>query len=325
MKRSLFVLLLSVLWTSCERQVSGQSAGASVESNRKDTLTIPLQSYYVSVPKIPGQLVFAGDTVPLHLFYVAESFERELLVNTYWHSATLLNLKRIQRWFPLIEPILAEYKIPNDFKYLCVIESNLTNARSPAGATGFWQLMEATAKEYGLELNADVDERYHVEKSTRIACNYFLKAYKTFGSWPLVAASYNAGMKRINSLMEQQKADSYYDLLMPEETERYVFRILALKTIAENPTAYGFYPNDDTTYEAFLFENDTIRQSIPDLALYARSKGLSYKMLKYFNPWLRSNKLPVQTAKSYVLKIPLDPFNKTHRHYSPLIETEKTN
>lgn len=313
----LFIFFMSVFGlVSCERAASGQSVDLIPDGHR-DTLAIPLQAFYVFNPPVPDLLLFAGDTVPLHLFYVAENFERELLVNTYWHSATLLNLKRMQRWFPVIEPILAEYKIPDDFKYLCVIESNLSNTRSPAGASGYWQLMESTAKENGLELNTDIDERYHVEKSTRTACVYLRKAYNRYGNWALAAASYNAGLKRISDLLEQQKSKSYFDLLMPEETERYLFRILALKTIAENPAAYGFKPDEGRFYEPLRYMEDTIRETIPDLAAYAQSKGLSYKLLKIFNPWLRSNRLPVQAGKSYVIKIPLPPFSATHRQYKP--------
>lgn len=319
-----FIFIMPFFYlASCERAVSGQSVDL-IPDGHHDTLAIPLQAFYVFSPPLPDLLLFAGDTVPLHLFYVAENYERELLVNTYWHSATLLNLKRIQRWFPVIEPILSEYKIPDDFKYLCVIESNLSNTRSPAGATGFWQLMESTAKEYGLELNADIDERFHVEKSTRTACVYLRKAYGRYGNWALAAASYNAGLKRISDLLEQQKATSYFDLLMPEETERYLFRILALKTIAENPGAYGFKPDEGQSYEPLRFVEDTIRETIPDLAVYARTKGLSYKLLKTFNPWLRSNRVPVHAGKSYIIKIPLPPFSTTHRQYRPEPDTLKS-
>ncbi len=176
-----------------------------------------------SVFDLPDELYFADLRIPIELFYTSESLERELIVNTYWHSSTLLLLKRANRWFPVIEPILAAHQIPDDFKYLAMIESSLTNARSPAGAVGFWQFLEGTAKDYGLEINKDVDERYHLEIATAAACRYLLKSYERYNDWALVAAAYNAGNRRINSFMEDQMADSYFDLLMAEETERYLF------------------------------------------------------------------------------------------------------
>ena len=180
-------------------------------------------------------IYFAGERVPLEMFNIRERYERELLSNTYFHSNTMVLLKRSKRWFPVIEPILQKYGVPEDFKYLCVIESNLSNVVSPAGAAGFWQFMKSTAQEYGLEINKEIDMRYNVELETEAACKYFLKAYERFGSWTLVAAAYNAGSSRVSKFMKEQGVTSYYDMLMAEETERYVFRILAVKTIFENP------------------------------------------------------------------------------------------
>ena len=181
--------------------------------------------------KIPVTAYFAGESVPLDTFYVREGFERELIVNTYFHSSTLMLMKKAHRWFPVIEPILAKHNIPEDFKFIALIESGLENVTSPAGASGFWQFLKGTARDYNLEVNDHIDERYHVEKATEAACRYFLDAYETFGDWTLVAAAFNAGPRRISDLLKRQHVSSYYDLQMPEETNRYVYRILAVKTI----------------------------------------------------------------------------------------------
>ena len=186
-------------------------------------------------------LTFAGEVVPMEMFNIRERYERELLSNCYFHSNTMLLIKRSKRWFPVIEPILERYGVPDDFKYLCVIESTLTNAVSPAGAVGFWQFLKSTATDFGLKVNDEVDMRYNVELETEAACRYFLKAYKRFNNWTLAAASFNAGTNRIDKFLREQKVKSYYDLLLPEETERYIFRILAVKTIFENPEKHGIY------------------------------------------------------------------------------------
>lgn len=272
-------------------------------------------NYRIFSPKLPSKLDFAGEDLPLQMFYVVESLQRELLVNAYWHSSTLMTLQRTGRWFPVIEPILKENGIPDDFKYLCAIESNLTNTRSPAGAAGFWQFMEGTAKEYQLEVNADVDERYHLEKSTKAACQYLRKAFERYQSWALVAAAYNAGTKRIDGFLSEQKAGSYFDLLMAEETERYLYRIMAMKIIAQDPGAFGYEIRENDYYQPLQFEEVSVNQPIIDLAAFAASKGFSYKLLKIFNPWLRSNKLQAGLGKSYILKLPISPYNLTHKSY----------
>ena len=193
-------------------------------------------------------LTFAGERVPLEMFNIRERYERELLSTCYFHSNTMLLMKRSSRWFPVIVPILKKYGIPEDFKYLCVTESTLTNAVSPAGAVGFWQFLERTGKEYGLEINKDVDMRYNVELETEAACRYFLKSYEKYHNWTLVAASFNAGTTRLNKFLKTQKVNNYYDLLLPDETERYIFRILAFKTILENPEKYGIYVSKNLEY-----------------------------------------------------------------------------
>lgn len=262
---------------------------------------------------MPSRLDFAGEEVPLNLYYVNESLERELLVNTYWHSSTLLLLKRANRWLPVIEPILKKNGIPDDFKYLAMIESNLTNSRSPAGAAGFWQFLEGTAKEYQLEVSDQVDERYHLEKATEAACRYFRRAYSKYNSWALVAAAYNAGTRRIDDFLSRQQTESYFDLLMAEETERYLFRILAIKMIHNNPRAFGFYPDVERLYEPLAFREVQISETIPNLVDYARTQGVSYKLLRMFNPWLRTHELTVKAGKTYTLKIPQGRFAQTHR------------
>lgn len=271
------------------------------------------QNYRIVSFDIPDEVYFAGERVPIELFLTRESLERELIVNTYWHSSTLLNIKRSNRWFPVIEPILAQYGVPDDFKYLSMIESNLSNARSPAGAVGFWQFLKGTANDYDLEISRDVDMRYHVELSTAAACRYLLKSYESFGSWSLVAASFNAGKRRINNFLDDQKASSYFDLLMAEETERYLFRMVALKMIVENPEQYGFFPESARLYPPLNFKLVEIKEDVDSWAAYSHDNNISYKLLKYFNPWLRSNRLRVKRGQIYTIKMPLPPFDITHK------------
>lgn len=256
-------------------------------------------------------ITFAGERVPLEMFNIRERYERELLSTCYFHSNTMLLVKRSSRWFPVIEPILAKYGIPDDFKYLCVAESTLSNAVSPAGAVGFWQFMERTAKEYGLEINKDVDMRYNVELETEAACRYFLKSYEIYHNWTLVAASFNAGTRRLNKFLKEQKVHSYYDLLMADETERYIFRILAFKTILSNPEKYGIYVSKDLEYQPFRYKVVVVDKSVDNWADFAIEHDITYKLLKIFNPWLHSNSLKVKHGESYEIKIPKRPFDLT--------------
>ncbi|MDR0969370.1 MAG: lytic transglycosylase domain-containing protein [Lentimicrobiaceae bacterium] len=278
------------------------------------------QHYFICDFDIPNELVFAGEKVPVEMFYTRESIERELIVNTYLHSSTLLLLKRSHRWFPVIEPILKKYGIPEDFKFLAMIESNLTNAVSPSGAVGFWQFLSETAKEYDLEVNKNVDMRYNVELETEAACKYFLKAYERFQNWALVAASYNAGQRRISDLLKDQKAISYFDLLMSQETERYLFRMIALKMIYENPMHYGFFISDESKYAVLDYHVVVVDKDIANLTDFAKEHGISYKLLKYYNPWLRSQKLNVPKKHSFEIKIPNPPFDMTHEKLRLLYE-----
>jgi hypothetical protein len=231
--------------------------------------------------------------------------DRELLVNVNLHASTILAIKRANRAFPVIEPILKKNGIPDDFKYLAVIESGLVNVVSPAGARGIWQFMPDTAKERGMEVNENVDQRYDLEKSTQAACSYFLSAKGKFGSWTLAAASYNGGMTGVNKQIDIQKVTNYYDLLLTEETSRYVFRILALKEIMENPVKYGFTIAPEELYGALPTKKIEIDSSITDLADFAKGQGINYKILKIHNPWLRETKLINDTGKKYQIEIPL--------------------
>lgn len=253
----------------------------------------------------PTSVDFAGENTPLQITDVKERLDRELLINANLDATTALIIKRANRAFPVIEPILAKYGVPDDFKYLAVIESGLVNASSPAGAKGVWQFMPDTAKEKGMEVNDLVDERYHLEKSTEAACKYLLAAKSKFGSWTLAAASYNGGMTGVGKKIEEQKVVDYYDLALTEETSRYVFRILALKEIMKNPATYGFniYPTD--LYPSIPSKKIEVDSSITDLANFAKNQGINYKILKLHNPWLRDKKLLNPNKKKYEIEIPL--------------------
>lgn len=252
----------------------------------------------------PTSVDFAGEKAPLQIADVKERFDRELLVNANLHSSTILIIKRANRAFPIIEPILKQYGVPDDFKYLAVIESALTNAVSSSGAKGVWQFMPETAKEKGMEVNDVVDERYHLQKSTEAACKYLLKAKEKFGNWTLAAASYNGGMNGVNTKITEQKVSDYYDLLLTDETSRYVFRILALKEIMQHPNLYGFDVSKQELYENIPTKIVEVDSSITDLAIFAKAQGINYKILKIHNPWLRDKKLVNITKKKYLIEIP---------------------
>lgn len=270
------------------------------------------QYYKIVSLDIPDELTFAGEAVPLDIFYVREALDRELSVNTYWHSSTLQIIKKSHRWFPVMDSILEKNGVPIDFKYLSVIESGLSNVVSPSNAVGFWQFLKGTAKDFGLEVDREIDERYHVEKSTVAACKYLLKSFEQYGNWALVAASYNAGTNGIQRLMEKQKAGSYYDMLVAEETSRYLYRILAMKLIFENPEAYGFYIEANDFYLPIPYQLVEVSGKIDSWADFAKDYSISYKILKYFNPWLRQTDLKNRNGKTYFIKIPEPPYNLTH-------------
>ena len=261
---------------------------------------------------IPKDLQFASEKVPLYDFTVVESMERELLVNTYFHSQTILLHKRANRWFPMIESILKKNGVPDDFKYISLIESNLTNSISPKGATGFWQFVESAGKQYGLEMNDEVDERYHVEKSTEAACKYFKGAYKNFGNWTLAAASYNVGIEGLKKQIDKQRTNSYYDLALNEETARYIFRILAVKEVISNPKKYGYQLRKKDLYPTVAVQKIKIDSSIADLSDFAQKNNISYKILKYCNPWLRKNFLMNKDKKTYYIEFPKPGYNEEY-------------
>ena len=256
--------------------------------------------------EIPDSATFAGERVPLERFDVKEALDRELIVNSYFHSQTIRLIKLAPRYFKLIEPILKEEGIPEDFKYLAVAESGLNpRAESFAGAIGFWQFLRGTARDYGLEVNAEVDERYHVEKATYAACDYLKDAYEKYGNWTMVAAAYNAGMRGVERQVERQKSANYYDLLFVEETQRYVFRIIALKLVLEHPERYNFIIGDEEKYPIIPVKEIEVSGGVEDFADFALNNSINYKLLKDFNPWLRQTYLNNPAGKKYTIKIPL--------------------
>ena len=256
------------------------------------------------------QMDFAGEQVPTFMADVQERLDKEMITNMNYHTNTTLVIKRANKVFPIIEPILAKYGVPDDFKYLAVIESSLVNAVSPAGARGVWQFMPATAKEKGMEVSDQVDERYHLEKSTEAACKYLLAAKEKFGSWTLTAASYNGGIGGIKNKMEEQQVDNYYDLLLTEETSRYVFRILALKEIMKNADKYGFSIPKEALYYQIPTKKIVVDSSITNLATFAKTQGVNYKILKLHNPWLRDKMLINDSGKKYEIEIPTSGYSK---------------
>ncbi|MBT4881952.1 MAG: lytic transglycosylase domain-containing protein [Flavobacteriales bacterium] len=252
----------------------------------------------------PDNLNFSGEEIPTHSPEIWERIDKELLKNTYWQSNTMLFFKKANKYFPIIEPILKKNNIPDDFKYLALIESGLDNVVSPAGAAGFWQILKSTAREHGLEVNSAIDERYNLEKSTEVACTYLNDAYDKFGSWTMAAASYNMGKNGVRRNMEKQKTNNYYNLHLNSETSRYVFRIIAVKEIMENPKKYGFMFRNKDLYAMPNYKTVQVDSTIASLSEFAQSHGVNYKLLKQFNPWLRTSSLPDKSRRKYILKIP---------------------
>jgi len=260
--------------------------------------------YKVYALPIPENLNFAGEPVPLSNPDIRERMDRELLVNTYWQSNALLLFKRANKYFPQVEPLLKEYGIPDDFKYLMVAESAMDFRSSPAGASGLWHFMKATGQEYGLEINDYVDERYDLEKVTKAAAEYLKKAKERFGSWTMAAAAYNGGMAGLNRQIERQGQTDYYDLLLNEETSRYVFRIVALKEILENPKKYGFHFRDKDLYHQIPTQKIIVDYPVEDWSEWVKQYGINYKILKIHNPWLRDTYLKNASKKEYIIEIP---------------------
>ena len=274
------------------------------------------KKYSIFSVSLPDELSFAGEKVPMDYFDVRESLDQEILVNTYWQSKTLLFIKRANKYFPEIERILKENDIPEDFKYLALAESDLTNAVSPSGAIGVWQLLKGTAQDYGLEVNNEIDERYHFEKSTQVACEFLKDSYEKFGSWTMAAASYNVGRRGLIKQVNRQKQNNYYNLLLNSETGRYVYRVLAIKLILENPDQYGFHVREQDMYmdiPTYELEVDTAVSSFAD---FAENFAINYKVLKYFNPWLRESYLTNKSGKKYYIRVPKEGF----RSYAKLTD-----
>ncbi|MDR1887503.1 MAG: lytic transglycosylase domain-containing protein [Prevotellaceae bacterium] len=257
---------------------------------------------HISAPPIPAEATFCGEKVPLEYFDVRESLMRELNSLTYWHSSMIYTLQLAGRYMGTIENLLKQYDVPDDLKYLCVAESNLQNVVSPAKAAGFWQFLPGTAKEFGLEITAEIDERYNLEKATKAACEYLKLAYKKFGNWTLTAASYNVGIAHMTNQLAVQKQKKYYDLHLNMETMRYVYRAVAYKTLMTNPEKYGFYISPKSKFEPLLYREVTVKGPV-DWIAFSEKNGTNYKVLKIFNPWIITMKL--STTRTYKVKIPL--------------------
>lgn len=276
------------------------SSAVPDDKDKNEKREIRYESVYM-----PKKVSFAGEPMPLDQYYVKEALDRELLSNAYFHSQTIRFIKMAPRYFSVIEPILKKNGVPDDFKYLALAESNFDpRAVSPARAVGFWQLLQGTAKDYGLEIDDEVDERYHIEKATDVACAYIKDAYQKFGKWTMVAAAYNRGMAGVQREVDRQQEEDYYDLLITTETARYVYRIVALKLILENPEKYNFYIPDEEKYPIIPTREVEITGSVANFAEYAEQQGVSYKLFKDFNPWLRDTKLTYSGKKRYWVKIP---------------------
>lgn len=294
-----FITVSIIIFTSFSSLNNNQ------EVKENATTTVPtgnLPQVVKPIPQITNPS-FAGEPMPLNMD-TRERLDREMSVNSYWQSATLLNIKNANKYFPIIEPILAEMGVPDDFKYLAVAESSLRNVQSSAQAKGFWQFRKLAAKEVGLEVNEEVDERYHVEKATKAAAGYLTKLYNRFGSWANAAAAYNVGPTNFAKTLAQQGESSFYNVNVNDETGRYLFRLIAIKEIMEHPENFGFYLDPKDLYESlenvYYVEVD---ESVSDWATFAKNNGVSYRMLKYYNPWLRSGKLTV-INKKYLIKLP---------------------
>lgn len=266
--------------------------------------TIINNNFFLSQPPYNDSLNFCGEIMPIERQDIREAFEYDLLKVVYWHSESILYIKRMTKFFSIVEPILKKYNVPDDFKYLLVVESGMTNVVSPAKAEGYWQFMKSTAIEYGLEVNEEVDERYDIEKSTIAACKYILNAYSKFKNWTLVAASYNSGVDYIQTQLTTQKVDNFYDLLIYAETARYIYRIVAYKLLLSDPKTYGFDIDKEHCYYTEPTDVVKVEGSIPDLVEFAKQYNTTYRQLKILNPWLRNSKLSNTKSKVYYIKIP---------------------
>jgi hypothetical protein len=293
--------------------IAGATIVAGIASRKIDPAATNVEvsrdgrpQYKWFAPEMPATLEFAAEKVPLEKWEVKERLERELLSNFYLHGAQLYILKLSGRYMPAIEERLKANGVPDDFKYVCVAESSLQqNALSGVGAASFWQFMKDTGPSFGLEVNEEVDERFNITKATDAACKYFLQAKEKFGSWTAAAASYNCGQNGYAKQAEFQGSNNYYDMIFPDETNRYVFRILALKYLLTNPQKAGNILDATEEYKPLKSRSIEVDATIPDLSVWAREKNSSYKMLKIYNPWLRAHKLTVKPGKRYTILLPL--------------------
>lgn len=288
--------------------LSGMKMQAGTESRKVQTSPVSARSSRTGsqIPDIPEYCIFAGDTIRFDNDDMRERLDRELIAFTFSHSTSILMLKRAPKYFPIVEPVIRSYGMPDDIKYLMVIESNLDpRAVSTAGAAGLWQFTEATGRQYGLEVNSNIDERYNIEKATAAALKYLKAAYGKYGDWLTVAASYNAGQNRISSEIVKQREGKAVDLLLPNETSRYIFRLLAAKMMFENPQAFGFTLSPDELYRPTpVRQKVETTDEIPNLVDFAEKYGTSYYELKNANPWLREDKLKNSSHRQYIITIP---------------------
>ncbi|MEE9407799.1 MAG: lytic transglycosylase domain-containing protein [Polaribacter sp.] len=277
----------------------------AIDKSESDPKPSTHKTYKIKAVKLPANLNLAGERVPIEMPDIRERMDRELLVNTYWQSNGLLLIKRANKYFPILEPLLKKYGLPDDFKFLALAESAFIDETSSAGAAGMWHFMTSTGKEYGLEINKNVDERYNIEKSTMVAAEYLKKSRERLGSWTLAAAAYNAGNYGVSKRLKTQQVDSYYDAILPNETERYVFRIIALKEVISNPKKYGFVFDETDLYTLPKTKTIKVDTAITNIAVFAKKYGITYKELKIHNAWLRENKLNNKSRKVYEIKIPV--------------------
>ncbi len=300
-KLSIIAIILSCI------AIGGQVFVFATQKENNDAVyTKALQSSYrIFAPVLPDTLDFAGEMVPMQAYYVRECLDRELMVNMYWQSNMLLIMKRAGRYFPTIEKILKEEGVPEDFKYLCVIESGLTNVTSPAKASGYWQFLKATGQSYGLEISDEIDMRWDIEASTHAACRYLKSARARFGNWTSAAASYNCGESGLQKRLQKQDVTSYYDVRLNNETTRYVYRILAMKLIMQHPQSYGFYVRQCDLYQPIKTTTVSLSGQNVDLYQWCKSQGISYKVLRELNPWLQTETLTNKTNKTYQVKVPV--------------------
>jgi hypothetical protein len=290
-------------WSTKPRKDSISDNGV-IDVQYTETASVSDQRLPAVSFSVPAKITFAGEPVPLNISDVHERLDKELQINCYLHSNTIFLIKRANRWLPQMQKIMEKHGIPEDFKYLPLIESNLMNVISNKDAVGYWQILKTSGKELDLEITDEVDERYDPLKATEAACKYLKRAYKKFGSWTLVAASYNRGMGGIERALEDQSVDNYYDLYLNDETSRYVFRILAIKEIAENPLRYGFHIDDNHLYQKEPLKYLEVDETVKDLVTFAKTQGTNYKLLKRHNPWLREDRLTVRKGKSYKIALP---------------------